>query len=92
MSVLAALRRGIPTLPAARGRELSQRLIDQELDRARLRGMLELPDGGRVADEVIDQLPDEVVDQLSRRRSHGARARWAWWAAGAVEQRGRWRS
>jgi putative transposase len=51
-------------LPAARGRELSPQLIDQALDRARLRGVLELPDGGRIGDEAIDQLPDEVVDQL----------------------------
>jgi putative transposase len=44
-------------LPAARGRELSQELIDQALDRARLGGgMLELPDGARICDEVIDQL------------------------------------
>ena len=51
-------------LPAARSHELSPQLIDQALERARLRGMLELPDGGRVSDEVIDQLPDEVIDQL----------------------------
>ena len=43
-------------LPAARGRELSQELIDEALDRARLRGMLGLPDGGQISDEVIDQL------------------------------------
>jgi len=43
-------------LPAAPSRELSQELIDGALDRARLRGMLELPDGGPISDEVIDQL------------------------------------
>jgi putative transposase len=43
-------------LPAARGRELSQELIDEALDRARLGGMLELPDGGQISDEVIDEL------------------------------------
>ena len=43
-------------LPAARGRELSQELIDEALGGARLRGMLELPDGGQISDEVIDQL------------------------------------
>ena len=43
-------------LPAAPSRELSQGLIDEALDRARLRGMLELPDGGQISDEVIDQL------------------------------------
>ena len=43
-------------LPAALSRELSQELIDEALDRARLRGMLELPDGGQISDEVIDQL------------------------------------
>jgi putative transposase len=35
---------------------LSQELIDQALDRARLGRMLELPDGARMSDEVIDQL------------------------------------
>ena len=43
-------------LPAAPSRELSQELIDEALDRARLRGMLELPDGGQISDGVIDQL------------------------------------
>jgi putative transposase len=38
------------------GRELSRELIDDALDRVRLGGALELPDGGRVSDEVIDQL------------------------------------
>ena len=36
-------------LPAARGRELSQELIDRALDRVRLGGMLELPDGARIS-------------------------------------------
>ena len=53
----AAVVAGDPLpLPAARSSELSSQLIDQALERARLRGMLELPDGGRVSDEVIDQL------------------------------------
>ncbi|HLH65798.1 MAG TPA: transposase [Solirubrobacteraceae bacterium] len=51
------------TLRAAAGgpsvghrRELSRELIDEAVDRARLRALVELPDGGRLSDEVIDQL------------------------------------
>jgi putative transposase len=54
---LAGAVAGVPLpLPAAPSRELSQELIDEALDRARLRGMLELPDGGQISDEGIDQL------------------------------------
>jgi hypothetical protein len=38
------------------GAELSRELVDDAIDRARLRSALELPDGGRVSDEVIDEL------------------------------------
>jgi len=66
-------------LPAARSCELSPQLIDQAVERARLRGMLEPPDGGQVSDEVIDQLlagarteeelagPGGVLAQLTKR-------------------------
>jgi putative transposase len=42
--------------PLGRRRELSQELIDEAVDRMRLGSMLELPDGGELPDEVIDQL------------------------------------
>jgi hypothetical protein len=42
--------------PVGHRRELSQELIDEAVDRARLRALVELPDGGRISDEVIDQL------------------------------------
>ena len=35
---------------------LSEELVEDAIGRARLRGALELPDGGEIADEVIDQL------------------------------------
>jgi len=35
---------------------LSRELVDDAVDRARLRSMLERPDGERISDEVIDQL------------------------------------
>jgi putative transposase len=66
-------------LPLPAARSLSPQLIDEALERARLRGMLELPDGGRVSDEVIDQLlagarteeelagPGGVLAQLTKR-------------------------
>jgi putative transposase len=38
------------------GRELSPELVDRAVDRARLRAAVELPDGGRLSDEVIDEL------------------------------------
>jgi putative transposase len=46
------------TLRAAAGprRELSTELVDEAIDRARLRAAVELPDGGRLSDEVIDEL------------------------------------
>jgi hypothetical protein len=35
---------------------LSEELVQDAIDRARLRGALELPDGGGLPDAVIDQL------------------------------------
>ena len=35
---------------------LSEELVEDAIGRARLRGALELPDGGEISDEVIDQL------------------------------------
>jgi len=35
---------------------LSEQLVEDAIGRARLRGALELPDGGEISDEVIDQL------------------------------------
>src|ERR1700747_488222 len=37
-------------------RALSEALVEDAIGRARLRGALELPDGGEISDEVIDQL------------------------------------
>jgi hypothetical protein len=80
LSAGAVARDRLP-LPAAPGRELSGELIDEALDRARLRGMLELPDGGQISDEVIDQLlagarseeeiagPGGLLAQLTKRTS-----------------------
>ena len=45
--------------PPFEGRELealSQERVDDAVDRARLRGMVERPGGERISDEVIDQL------------------------------------
>ena len=66
--------------PRARSRrELSPGLVDDALDRARLRSAVELPDGGRLPDEVIDELlagarteeeivgPGGLLAQLTRR-------------------------
>jgi hypothetical protein len=36
--------------------EINEQVIDAGGDRARRRGMVKAPDGGRVADEVIDEL------------------------------------
>jgi putative transposase len=47
------------TLPAAGAvgrRELAPELVDAAVEGARLRAALELPDGGRISDEVIDEL------------------------------------
>jgi putative transposase len=38
------------------GRELSPELVERAVDRARLRAAVELPDGGGLSDEVIDEL------------------------------------
>jgi len=48
-----------PAPPSSLGQprsQISEQLIDDAVDRARLRSMVELPDGGRISDEVIDQL------------------------------------
>jgi putative transposase len=42
--------------PARHSRELAPELVDEAIDRARLRAAVELPDGGRLSDEVIDEL------------------------------------
>jgi putative transposase len=50
---------GEPTAPALEGRPhrgLSQEWVDDAVDRARLRGMVEWPGGERIPDGVIDQL------------------------------------
>ena len=50
---------GEPPAPPLEGRELravSQARVDDAVDRARLRGMVERPGGERIPDEVIDQL------------------------------------
>ncbi len=50
---------GEPTAPRLEGpphRGLSRELVDDAVDRARLRGMAERPGGERIPDEVIDQL------------------------------------
>jgi len=50
---------GEPPAPPLEGREptaLSQERVDDAVDRARLRGMVERPGGERIPDEVIDQL------------------------------------
>src|SRR5438552_3529919 len=52
-------RSGEPPAPppgTRAARELSQAIVDDAADRARLRSMLERPDGDRIPDEVIDQL------------------------------------
>ena len=58
---------------------LSEELVEDAIDRARLRGALELPDGGEIPDAVIDQLlagarteeeiagPGGVLAQLTKR-------------------------
>ena len=66
--------------PAAGGRrgELAPGLVDDAVDRARLRGMFERPDGERISDQVIDELlagaseeeiagPGGLLAQLSKR-------------------------
>jgi putative transposase len=50
---------GEPPAPPLEGRDrwaLSQELVDDAVDRARLRGMVERPGGERIPNEVIDQL------------------------------------
>jgi putative transposase len=73
---------GEPPAPPLEGRAagaLSQDLVDDAVERARLRSMLERPDGERISDEVIDQLlagarteeeiagPGGVLAQLTKR-------------------------
>src|SRR3984885_11559403 len=45
-----------PPLESREARALSQEWVDDAVDRARLRGMVERPGGERIPDEVIDQL------------------------------------
>jgi putative transposase len=48
-----------PALPPSPGQlrsGLSEELVDEAIDRARLRAAVELPDGGRLSDEVVDEL------------------------------------
>ena len=45
-----------PSLGVWEPRGLSQELVDDAVERARLRWMLERPDGERISDEVIDEL------------------------------------
>ena len=45
-----------PPLEVREPRGLSRELVDDAVERARLRWMLERPDGERISDEVIDQL------------------------------------
>ena len=73
---------GVSPAPPPEIREpsgLSRALVDEAVDRARLRSMLELPDGGEIPDEVVDQLlagarteeeiagPGGVLAQLTKR-------------------------
>src|SRR6266480_3881175 len=73
---------GEPPAPPPRTRvprELSQAMVDDAADRARLRSMVKRPDGERISDEVIDQLlagasteeeiagPGGLLAQLTRR-------------------------
>jgi hypothetical protein len=44
--------RRVGGVPGRAGRELPSDLIDEAVDRARLRAAVELPDGGRLSDEV----------------------------------------
>jgi putative transposase len=45
-----------PPSPGQPPSGLSEELVDEAIDRARLRAAVGLPDGGRVSDEVVDQL------------------------------------
>ena len=55
-------------------RQLSEELVEDAIGRARLRGALELPDGGEIADEVIDELL--AWRRGPRRRSPGPAGCW----------------
>ena len=52
--------------------------MEDAIGRARLRGALEMPDGGEISDEVIDQLPRWRPDRGGDRRARRL--------AGAVDQ------
>jgi hypothetical protein len=41
---------------ASAGSQIGERLIEDAVERARLRSMMERPDGERISDEVIDEL------------------------------------
>ena len=59
-------------------RALSQARVDDAVERARLRGMVERPGGERIPDEVIDQLLAGAQDRGGDRRARRA--------VGAVDQ------
>ena len=76
----AVSRLGEPPAPRrdpSDGRRLSERLVDDAVERARLRSMVKRPDGERISDEVIDEL---LAGARPRRRSLGPGA------VGAVDQ------
>ena len=45
-----------PSSPRQQRSQLSEQLVEDAVDRARLRSMMDRPDGDRIADEVIDEL------------------------------------
>src|SRR5205807_2404009 len=42
--------------PSQQRSRISERFVDDAVDRARLRSMVQRPDGDRISDEVIDEL------------------------------------
>jgi hypothetical protein len=62
-------------LGVSRASGLSQALVDDAVDRARVRGMIDWPGGERIPAEVIDQLlagaraEDEIAGRVGRWRS-----------------------
>ena len=68
-----------PSSPRQQRSQIGEQFIDDAVDRARLRSMVERPDGDRIADEVIDELlagagteeeivgPGGVLAQLTKR-------------------------
>src|SRR2546421_11762818 len=45
-----------PPSPRQQRSRISERFVDDAVDRARLRSMVQRPDGDRISDEVIDEL------------------------------------